>query len=108
MYKILTMVDWGKIKYFEWDRGNIDKSYQKHGISPKQSEEIFLDKELKILKDIGHSQKEARYIALGKTFEKKILFVVFVIRKNKIRIISARKANKKERRKYESKIKKNP
>ncbi len=107
MYKILTMIDWGKIKYFEWDRGNIDKSYQKHGISPKQSEEIFLDKELKVLKDTGHSQKEVRYIALGKTFEKKILFVVFVTRKNKIRIISARKANKKERRKYESKIKKN-
>ncbi len=101
------MIDWGKIKYFEWDRGNIDKSYQKHGISPKQSEEIFLDKELKVLKDIEHSQKEARYVALGKTFEKKILFVVFVIRKNNIRIISARKANKKERRRYEPKIKKN-
>ena len=102
------MIDWGKIKYFEWDKGNIDKSYQKHGISPKQSEEIFLDKELKILRDIGHSRKEARHIALGKTFEKKILFVVFITRKNKIRIISARKTNEKERKKYESKIENNP
>ena len=101
------MIDQSKIKCFEWDKGNIDKSYQKHGITPNQSEEIFLDKELKIIRDVGHSQKEARYIALGKSFEKKILFVVFVIRKNKIRIISARKANEKERRKYETKIKKN-
>lgn len=101
------MIDWGKIKRFEWDKGNIDKSYQKHSITPNQSEEIFLDKELKIVRDVRHSQKEARYIALGKTFEKKTLFIVFVIRKNKIRIISARKANEKERRKYETKIKKN-
>ena len=101
------MIDQSKIKCFEWDKGNIDKSYQKHSITPNQSEEIFLDKELKIVRDVRHSQKEARYIALGKSFEKKILFVVFVIRKNKIRIISARKANEKERRKYETKIKKN-
>jgi len=101
------MIDQSKIKCFEWDKGNIDKSYQKHSITPNQSEEIFLDKELKIVRDVRHSQKEARYIALGKTFEKKTLFIVFVIRKNKIRIISARKANKKERRKYETKIKKN-
>jgi len=101
------MIDQSKIKCFEWDKGNIDKSYQKHSITPNQSEEIFLDKELKIVRDVRHSQKEARYIALGKTFEKKTLFIVFVIRKNKIRIISARKANEKERRKYETKIKKN-
>ena len=101
------MIDQSKIKCFDWDKGNIDKSYQKHSITPNQSEEIFLDKELKIIRDVRHSQKEARYIALGKTFEKKTLFIVFVIRKNKIRIISARKANKKERRKYETKIKDN-
>lgn len=107
IYKIFTMFDWDKIKGFEWDKGNVDKSYQKHGITPNKSEEAFLDKELKIIKDIKHSQKEKRFIALGKNFINQILFVVFTIRKNKVRIISARKASEKERRKYEQKIKKN-
>lgn len=107
IYKIFTVFDFGGIKEFEWDKGNIDKSYEKHGITPKESEEIFLDENLKVTRDIRHSQREKRFIGLGKTFEKKILFVVFSIRKNKIRIISARKANKKERRKYGQKIKKN-
>lgn len=100
------MLDLGKFKSFEWDEGNIDKSYQKHDVTPKESEEVFLDEDLKVSRDIEHSQKEKRFIALGKTFENKILFVVFTLRKDKIRIISARKANKIERRKYGQKIKK--
>ena len=65
------------IKSFEWDKGNIDKNYQKHGITPNESEEIFLDGNLKVIRDIKHSQKEERFIAVGKSFRKKILFVVF-------------------------------
>lgn len=95
------VVDLSRIKSFEWDKGNLDKSYQKHFITPKESEEVFLDEGLKIIKDVKHSQKEDRLIALGKTFAEKILFVVFIIRKSKIRIISARKINKKERKRYE-------
>lgn len=101
------MIDLGKIKGFEWDKANIDKSYKKHGITPNQAEEIFLDEDLKIIRDIKHSQKEARFIALGQNFEKKLLFIVFTLRKDKIRIISARPMNKKERRIYEKKIKEN-
>jgi len=96
----------GRIRGFEWDKGNIDKSYQKHGITPTQSEEVFLDENLRVIKDIKNSQKETRFIALGRDFEKKFLFVVFTFRGDKIRIISARPMNKKERRKYEEKIKK--
>lgn len=102
------MIDWGKTKGFQWDKGNVDKSYQKHGITTNQAEEIFLDENLGIIKDIKHSQKEKRFIAVGKTFQNKVLFVIFTIRKEKIRIISARIANKKEGGKYEQKIKENP
>lgn len=101
------MIGWGKIKGFDWDKGNFDKGYQKHGITPKESEEIFLDANLQIIKDIGHSQEEQRFIAVGRSFKKKILFVVFTLRKNKVRVVSTRLANKKERRYYENKIKKN-
>lgn len=95
------MIDFNKYKSFQWDKGNIDKSYKKHGISPNEAEEIFLDEELKVLKDIRHSQKEERFIALGKTFTGKKLFVVFTVRQEKIRVISARPMNRKERRIYE-------
>ncbi|MCL5797667.1 MAG: BrnT family toxin [Patescibacteria group bacterium] len=95
------MLDLSKYKSFEWDKGNFDKSYHKHGISPNESEEIFLDEELKILKDIRHSQKEERFIALGTVFSGKKLFVVFTLRGEKIRIISVRPMNKKERENYE-------
>ena|SRR5260221_14539325 len=94
------MIDLSKIVGFEWDIWNIDKSYNKHGISPNESEEIFLDEDVKIEKDLKHQQQEKRFIAIGKTTENKLLFVIFTIRNDKIRIISARTANKKEREVY--------
>lgn len=93
-------MDLNKYIKFEWDKGNIDKSFKKHKISPNEAEEIFLDEHLKIIKDIRHSQKERRLIALGKTFSEKQLFVVFTERGEKIRIISARPMDKKERSHY--------
>ena len=101
------MVDLGKIIRFDWNQGNIDKSYKKHGITPNEAEDVFLDINIAIEKDIKHNEVESRYIAIGKTMQEKLLFVVFTFRNNMIRVISARKVNKKERRLYE-KAKKNP
>lgn len=92
---------------FEWDKGNLDKSSQKHSITAKETEEVFVSEELFVITDVKHSQKEKRFIALGKTLLGKNLFVVFTMRKNKIRIISARRMHKKEVEKYE-KAHKNP
>ena len=92
---------------FEWDSGNLDKSFKKHGVSPKESEEVFLDENVRIAKSIKSPLQEERHIAIGKTGSAKILFIVFTIREEKIRVISARMANKKEREVYEQKIKKN-
>lgn len=97
------MVDLSKIKSFQWDKGNIDKSYQKHGITPNEAEEVFLDENILLLEDVEHSKQEERFEAIGKIVRDEILFLAFTIRKDKIRIISARKANKKERRQYEQK-----
>lgn len=90
-----------KILAFEWDDANIDKSYKKHGISPKEAEEIFVSEELFVLSDTKHSQIESRHIALGKSQDGKNLFVVFTLRGKKMRIISTRKMHKKEVLKYE-------
>mgnify|MGYP001594043008 CR=1 FL=1 len=95
------MMDLNKYTKFEWDKGNVDKSFKKHKISPNEAEEIFLDEDLKIIKDIRHSQKEQRLIALGKTFSEKKLFIVYTVRGEKVRIISVRPMDKKERSHYE-------
>ncbi len=97
------MIDLTKFVGFEWDKGNIDKSYQKHGITPNEAEEIFVDEDILILGDIKHSKQEERFKAIGRILKGEILLLAFTLRKNRIRIISVRKANKKERRLYEKK-----
>lgn len=98
---ICTVIDLSKITSFEWDKGNIDKSYEKHGITPNEAEEVFLDEEILLLEDAIHSEEEDRFTAIGRTMKGDVLFLSFTLRKKRIRIISARKANKKERRLYE-------
>ena len=88
-------------KQFLWDRGNSGKNLQKHGVSDQEAEELFFDKNKRIYRDTLHSINEKRYILLGKTKKKKLLYGVFTQRSKKIRIISARKINKKEVHLYE-------
>ena len=87
---------------FDWDEGNVDKSFIKHGVKPSQSEEVFLDEFLLVLADTNHQQVEHRWMAIGSTFQGLLLFVVFTVRGQKVRVISARMANKKERVFYEA------
>ncbi|MBU0946416.1 MAG: BrnT family toxin [Proteobacteria bacterium] len=83
---------------FEWDKGNIDKNWHKHQISPSECEQIFFNHPLVIQDDIKHSNTEKRFYALGKTDMKRFLFIAFTVRNNFIRIISARDMSRKERR----------
>ncbi|BAF72479.1 BrnT family toxin [Sulfurovum sp. NBC37-1] len=87
---------------FEWDEGNIYKNENKHGLKWQLIEEIFFNEPLLVFEDIRHSQDECRCFALGFTDDKVHLFVVFTKREQKIRVISARKMNKKERKIYEN------
>jgi len=95
------MLDFSKPREFDWDDGNIVKNLIKHNISCRESEEVFLDDRLVMLEDEKHSTKEKRYLIIGKNFEGRTLTIVFTNRNKKIRIISARIADKKERRLYE-------
>ena len=85
---------------FDWDGGNGDKNKIKHKVEVKEAESVFFNRPLIVLDDKRHSQKEKRYIAFGKTNKNRVLIAAFTIRKNKIRIISIRDQNKKERRFY--------
>ena len=87
---------------FDWDEGNIDKNEKKHDLKWQIIEEIFFNKPLLVIEDEKHSANECRCFALGITDEKYQLFVVFTKRQNKIRVISARLMNKKERNIYEN------
>jgi|AP45_3_1055517.scaffolds.fasta_scaffold205013_2 uncharacterized DUF497 family protein len=91
---------------FQWDDGNIDKNWQKHKVKYTECEEVFFNQPLMVIDDNKHSKYEKRYFVLGQTDVDRKLFIAFTIREKKIRIISARDINKKERRIYYEKIKK--
>lgn len=88
---------------FDWDQGNIDKNLHKHNVSDRETEEIFSNESLKIFEDIKHLHKEQRFVAYGVTNLSRKLTIVFTLRKQRIRVISARDQNKKERKTYEEK-----
>lgn len=88
---------------FEWDRGNIDKNFKKHGINNEEAEEVFLNQPF-LYKDFRHSKIEERYNCLGETDKGKKIFISFTIRGNKTRLISIRLMSKKERQKYAENI----
>ncbi len=88
--------DFFGLEGFEWDTGNVGKNLEKHGISTAQAEEIFFHF-YTVFPDPRHSAKETRYGIYGVTNMGEILFIAFAVRNRRIRIISARSANKKER-----------
>jgi uncharacterized protein len=85
---------------FDWDHGNINKNWVKHGVTDSECEQIFFNQPLIILPDLKHSVSEERFYALGRTDSDRVLFVVFGLRKKLVRIISARGMNRKERKEY--------
>jgi len=87
---------------FEWDKGNLDKNWEKHKVHFKEIEEAFLNKPIKIFPDIKHSiDNEKRYLAFGQTDSGTLLTIIFTLRNRFIRVVSARQQNKKERSIYE-------
>lgn len=88
---------------FEWDRWNKDKILNKHGVSSKECEEVFESQDLFIQPDILHSEIEDRYMLIGHSNTGQYLFVIFTIRGNIVRVISARRMHKKEIKSYEEK-----
>jgi hypothetical protein len=86
---------------FVWDHGNTDKNWQKHHVSTTEAEEPFFDPNRKEFGDPVHSSLETRHIVVGETKTGRLLYVAYTLRRNKIRVISARSVNKKERSLYE-------
>lgn len=87
---------------FDWDKGNIDKNWLRHKVSPAECEQFFFNRPLVVQNDIIHSKTEKRFYALGQTDSKRALFIAFTVRNNLIRVISARDMSLKEREVYKN------
>lgn len=86
---------------FEWDAGNAEKNWERHQVSQGECEELFFNEPFLVAFDEKHSQQEPRCFGLGQTNAGRLLFVVFTIRGELIRVISARDMSGRERRVYE-------
>ncbi|PJZ64911.1 hypothetical protein CH371_15520 [Leptospira wolffii] len=93
---------------FEWDDKKNSSNLKKHQISFEQASQVFLDKDAIYIPDENHSEDEERWLVLGKIANFTIIVVVFVDKSNKneekLRIISARKADKLEEKEYFQRI----
>jgi uncharacterized DUF497 family protein len=85
---------------FDWDDGNLLKNWERHRVSASECEQVFFNRPLLTTPDVLHSSEEARYYTLGKSDSGKLLFIVFTVSNNLIRVISARDMNRKEREAY--------
>ncbi|MCO5143620.1 MAG: BrnT family toxin [Oligoflexia bacterium] len=87
---------------FVWDNSKNQSNKKKHSVSFEEAETVFYDTTARLIADLDHSKDEDRYILLGMSSLLKLLVVVHVYKESDeiIRIISARKASKKEQKEY--------
>lgn len=88
---------------FTWDDDKADDNRRKHGISFDEAKTVFYDENARLQYDPDHSKAEDRFLLLGTSYSLRVLVVCHCYREKDtlIRIISARKATKNERRQYE-------
>ena len=90
---------------FEWDTEKAKKNIKVHDVSFDEASTVFKDNLSLTIYDPMHSEEEDRLILIGNSCKNRLLIIVHVERGDKIRIITARKATKKEREQYEENAK---
>lgn len=87
---------------FEWDANKSASNIKKHGISFDEAKTVFTDEYARLIGDPDNSDDEDRFLLLGTSIDSKLLVVCHCVREaESIRLISARKADKQERKIYE-------
>ena len=84
---------------FEWDSQKAAKNLESHGVPFDYAARVFLDLHRLETQDLREDYREERFITLGE-IENRLYVVVYTVRNEVIRLISARKANQREQRKY--------
>lgn len=89
--------------HFDWDEGKSSLNKRKHGVSFEEAKTVFYDENAIEFPDPDHSENEARFLMLGLSDRLRVLVVCHCFRAGEsvIRIISARKATRKETQYYE-------
>jgi len=90
---------------FAWDANKATKNLKTHGVSFDEASTAFSDHLSLTIYDPLHSDEEDRFVLIGSSYKHRLLVVVHTEMGNEIRIISARKATKKERKQYEENAK---
>lgn len=96
---------------FQWDLGNARKLLERHAVEPGECEQAFFVEPLVVSTDEKHSAAEPRWRALGQTLAGRRLHIVFTVRGELIRVISARDMTRRERQAYDqttARFKKDP
>ncbi len=87
---------------FEWDPKKSELNLKKHGVSFHEAANVFGDPYAITFPDPDHSEGEDRFLTFGYSAKNHLLVVVHTERQGKIRIISARRATRRERTIYEN------
>ena len=87
---------------FEWDERKAQANLKKHQVSFEEASTVFGDPLSLTIDDPVHSEEEGRFVTVGKSITGRVLIVVHSDRGDYIRIISACKATRHERKQYES------
>jgi hypothetical protein len=87
---------------FEWDDDKAVRNIRMHGVDFQEARTVFEDPFAITIPDELHSEDEDRSVVLGLSLLSRVLLVVYAERRERIRIISARKATPVERSQYES------
>jgi len=87
---------------FEWGERKAQANLKKHQVSFEEASTVFGDPLSLTIDDPVHSEEESRFVTVGKSITGRVLIVVHSDRGDYIRIISARKATRHERKQYES------
>lgn len=87
---------------FEWDPKKAERNFKKHGVTFEEGSTVFGDPLAATVADRRHSAEEKRFVTMGQSTENRLVVVAHVDRSEQVRIISARLATRREKRKYES------
>ena len=86
---------------FEWDDDKAESNERKQNVSFPEAQTVFADRLSLTGYDPDYSDVEDRYITMGTSLEGRLLVVSHTDRENRVRIISAREASRRERKDYE-------
>lgn len=86
---------------FEWDKNKAESNLKKHRVSFEEGETVFEDDFTVTINDDAHSFDEKRFVTIGQSLAGRLLIVFHTFEEERIRIISARKPTKAERKDYE-------